>query len=129
MIKNPTASKRHRFDPWVGKISWRRAWKPTPVFLPGEFCGWRSLVGYSPWGHKESNMTEQLSMQSTHKSGADRVGLSLQGIQEFENSGTSSYLQSHIHLLRRAYLSFVGLPYSSKIMVSYALSSCPFLQR
>ena len=42
--------KRHRFDPWVGKIPWRRAWQPTPVFLPGEFHGQRSLVDYSPWG-------------------------------------------------------------------------------
>ena len=39
-----------RFDPWVRKISWRREWQPTPVFLPGGFHGQRSLVGYSPWG-------------------------------------------------------------------------------
>ena len=47
-------------DPWVRKISWRRKWQPTPVFLPGKSHGWRSLVGYSPWGRKESNTTEQL---------------------------------------------------------------------
>ena len=40
--------RRHRFDPWVGKIPWRRKWQPTPVFLPGESHGQRSLVGYSP---------------------------------------------------------------------------------
>ena len=40
------------FKPWVRKILWRRAWKPTPVFLPGESHGQRSLVGYSSWGHK-----------------------------------------------------------------------------
>jgi len=39
--------KRHKFDPWVGKISWRRKWHPTPV-LPGKFHGQRSLVDYSP---------------------------------------------------------------------------------
>jgi len=39
--------KRHRFDPWVGKIPWRRAWELTPVFLPGESHGQRNLVGYS----------------------------------------------------------------------------------
>ena len=50
--------RRPGFDPWVGKIPWRRKWQPTPVFLPGEFCGQRSLVGYSPWGCKESAMTE-----------------------------------------------------------------------
>ena len=42
---------------------WRRAWQPTPVFLPVESHGQRSLVGYSPYGHKESNMTEWLSTQ------------------------------------------------------------------
>ena len=50
--------KRHGFDPWVGKIPWRRSWQPTPVFLPAESYGQRSLVDYSPWGHKESDMTE-----------------------------------------------------------------------
>ena len=43
----------------VRKIPWRRKWQPTPVFLPGKSHGQRSLVGYSPWGHKESDMTEQ----------------------------------------------------------------------
>ena len=50
--------KRLRFDSWVGKIPWRRKWQPMPVFLPGESHGQRSLAGYSPWGHKESDMTE-----------------------------------------------------------------------
>jgi len=45
----------------IGKILWRRAWQPTPVFLPGEPHEQRSLVGYSPWGRKESDMTERLS--------------------------------------------------------------------
>ena len=50
--------RRPRFDPWVRKIPCRREWQPTPVFLPGESYGQRSLVGYSPWGRKESYMTE-----------------------------------------------------------------------
>ena len=50
---------RPGFDPWVGKIPWRRKWQPTPVFLPGESHGRRSLVGYSPWGRKESDTTDQ----------------------------------------------------------------------
>ena len=50
--------KRHMFDPWVGKIPWRRAWQPTLVFLPGEFHRQRSLVGYSPLGCKELDTTE-----------------------------------------------------------------------
>ena len=47
------------FDPWVKKIPWRRRkWQPISVFSPGKFHGQRSLVGYSPWGHKELDMTE-----------------------------------------------------------------------
>ena len=51
---------RHGFNPWVGKILWRRKWQPTPVFLLEKFHGQRSLVGYSPWGHKESDTTEHV---------------------------------------------------------------------
>ena len=50
--------RRPGVDPWVRKIPWRRKWQPTPVLLPGEFHGLRSLVGYSPWGRKESDMTD-----------------------------------------------------------------------
>ena len=46
--------------PGSGRCSWRREWPPTPVFLPGESHGQRTLIGYSPWGRKESDMTEQL---------------------------------------------------------------------
>ena len=49
--------KRHGFDPWVGKIPWRRAQQPTPVVLPGESHGQGSLAGYSPWGSNESDIT------------------------------------------------------------------------
>ena len=52
--------RRPGFDPWVRKILWRRKWQPTPVFLPGESHGWRSLVGYSPRGREESDTTERL---------------------------------------------------------------------
>ena len=50
--------RRHRFNSWVGKIPWRRKWQPTLVFLPGESHRHRSLVGYSPEGCKELDMTE-----------------------------------------------------------------------
>ena len=50
--------RRCRFNPWVGNILWRRAWPPTPVFLPGKFHRWRNLAGYSPWGWKELDTTE-----------------------------------------------------------------------
>ena len=54
--------KRHVFDPWVGKIPWRRKWQPTPGLLPGESHGQRSLAGCSLWGCKDSDTTLQLSM-------------------------------------------------------------------
>ena len=63
VVKNPSANGGHmrpKFDPWVGKISWRRTWQPTPVFLPGEYHGQRSLVGYSPCGRTELDMTEAI---------------------------------------------------------------------
>ena len=50
--------KRHRFNPWVRKIPWSWKWQPTPVFLPGESPGQRSLVGYSSRGRRKSDMTE-----------------------------------------------------------------------
>ena len=58
MVKNLPSSVRDirdMFDPWVGKIPWRRKWQPTPVFLLGESYVQRSLTGYSPWGCKESD--------------------------------------------------------------------------
>ena len=57
--------KRAGFDPWVWKIPWRRAIQPTPVFLPGESYGQRSLAGYSPWGRKESKTIERLNSDKT----------------------------------------------------------------
>ena len=57
--------KRHRFDPWIGKIPWRKKWQTTPVLLPGKSHGQRSLVGYSLWGCKESDTTEQLHFHSS----------------------------------------------------------------
>ena len=59
MVKNPPANAGDVSSiPGSGKIPWRRRWQPTPVFLPGKFHGQRSLVGHSPWGHKELDMTE-----------------------------------------------------------------------
>ena len=58
MVKNCLKCEKPRFDPWIGKFPWRRAWQPTPVFLPGESHGQRNLVGYGPWGLKELDTTE-----------------------------------------------------------------------
>ena len=65
MVKTPPAKAGDirdvgLIDPCVRKIPWRRAWQPTPVFLPGESHGQRSLVGNSPWDHKESDTTEAI---------------------------------------------------------------------
>ena len=64
MVKNLPQCRRPGFDPWVRKIPWRRAWQLTPVFLPGEFHGQRSLGGYSPRGHKELDRTERLTQHN-----------------------------------------------------------------
>ena len=63
--------RRPRFDLWVGKILWRRAWQPTPAFLPGESHGQRSLAGFSPRGRTESDtmeVTEQQQQQDSRAS-------------------------------------------------------------
>ena len=65
MIKNLPAMQETWVQPLVGKILWRRKWEPTPVFLPGESHGQRSLVGCGPWGHRESDMTGQLTLSMT----------------------------------------------------------------
>ena len=84
--------RRPGFDPWIRKIPRRREWLPTPVFLTGISHGQRSLVGYSPWGRKESDTTEQLTHTHTHthmlhgQTGAP-------GIQRWR--GWNSHLQHH----------------------------------
>ena len=57
-------AERPKFDPWFRNITWRRKRQPTPVFLAGEFHGQRSLAGYSPWGRKELDTGEQLTLLS-----------------------------------------------------------------
>ena len=62
--KEATCQCRRRkwwFNPWVRKIPWSREWQPVLVFLPGKFSGQRSLAGYSPWGHKDSDITVRLT--------------------------------------------------------------------
>ena len=54
--------KRPSFDPWVGMIPWRREWQSTEVFWSGKSHGQRTPAGYSPWGCKELDTTEQLTL-------------------------------------------------------------------
>ena len=58
------AVPRSGFDPWGGKIPWKREWQPTSVIWSEKSHGKRSLEGYSPWGHQESDTTERLSIHT-----------------------------------------------------------------
>ena len=84
--------ERCRFHPWVRKISWSRKLQPTPVFLPGKFRGQRSQVGNSPWGRKESDTTEWLTVppqiSCLHRQSQWRLGL------PHRNSGRHSSLHN-----------------------------------
>ena len=61
--------RRCRFDLWVREISWRRKWQPTAVFLLEKSHGQKSVMGYSPWGCKEADMTKQAPMHRNLASG------------------------------------------------------------
>ena len=98
VVENPSENagdcQRLWLDPWVGKIPWRREWQPTPVFLPGESHGWRSLAGCSPRGHKELATTELLGMQhmqrAVHPSApAPSPGLQPRQLSVVQGSGGS----------------------------------------
>ena len=65
-VKNLPAMQRPGCDPWVGKLLWRREWQSTPVFLPKESHGQRSLAGYSLWGRQELDTTERLTHTHIH---------------------------------------------------------------
>ena len=75
-----------QFHPWVGKMAWRRKWQPTPVFLPEKFHGQRIPAGYSPWGHKKSDMTKRLSLKLT-EAGDGNSEINILGISELEWTG------------------------------------------
>ena len=87
LVKNPPQCRRPRFDSWLRKIPWRKERLPTPAFLPGELHGQRRLVGYSPWGSKELDTTEQLStaQHSTLFSFAQNRYISLNCLTAFES--------------------------------------------
>ena len=90
-------SRRHKrcgFDFWVEKIPWRRKWQSTPEFLPRKSHGQRSLAGYSPWGHKESDTTDATWHTSTHQDSIQ----SLSCVQLFVTPWTAA---------RQASLSFI----------------------
>ena len=86
--KEPTCQcRRHMFDPWLEKIPWRKAWQPTPVFLPGESHGQRSLVGYSPQSHKKLDVTEATQL----------VGIGLAAPWQVASSPNTDQIQCLLH--------------------------------
>ena len=101
--------KGYGFDPWIGTIPWRRAWQRTPGFLPGEAHGQRSLAGHSPWGLKESDAAEWLSMHRpscpASCSGNSAFSLHPVSVLSFSCPVVSGALRCHGLLPRRASLS------------------------
>ena len=94
-VKSPPANagrfKRCGFNPWVGKIPSRRAWKHTLVFMPAESHGQRSLMGYNPSGSQSQTQLKQLSTNNPHSNAGltSGGGTNLQGSREGEKSNLS----------------------------------------
>ena len=117
-------SRRHKrcgFDFWVEKIPWRRKWQSTPEFLPRKSHGQRSLAGYSPWGHKESDTTDATWHTSTHQDSIQ----SLSCVQLFVTPWTAA---------RQASLSFTNsqsllkiLSIKSVMPSNHLILCCPLL--
>jgi len=83
VVKNPPANAgdtRHGFHPWVRKIPWSGKWQPAPVVLPEKFHGQRSPARYSPWGRKESDMTEGVHTHTHTNHGLDPIASQYQYI-------------------------------------------------
>ena len=106
MVKESTLqcrrNKQCRFDCWVGTIPWSRKQQPTPVCLPGKFNGQRSLVGFSPWDCKESDITERLNAQHSPNLGeflgTPGTELSSQVLSSYLNCNLFTWLMSKLNL-------------------------------
>ena len=99
--------KRPRFNPWVRKIPWRRAWRPTPEFLPGESHGQGSLVGCSPWGCKVSDMKEAMEHAGTHVTiSAMKADIQMRDSVPASQKGNRSS-NTMVELLNLCYLFFL----------------------
>ena len=84
--------RRARFNPWMGKFPWRKKWQPPPVFLSGKFLGQRSLVGYNPWSHKESDTTKLLTPSLSKLSQRQGSHLSTNGLFSLSASCSWSWI-------------------------------------
>ena len=91
---------RPGFNPWVRKISWRRKWQPTPVFLPGKSHGWRNLVGYSPWGRKESDTTSNFTHIINHI-------ILLNSLGSCDNEIVYVFVLSKVTILEQTFKNFI----------------------
>ena len=88
--------RRQEFNPWVGKIRWRRKWQPTPVFLPGKAQGQRRMVGYSLRGHKR--FRRDLATKQQQRSYAGKTDLLLyQETKEGRKLGSSVLKEAYLH--------------------------------
>ena len=92
--------RRPRFEPWVGKIPWRRKWQPTPGLLPGKSHGQRNLVDYSPWGRKESDTTESLHFHFLS------LSLYLLFYNPFSSVSISSFQQNINHICQAVWFIY-----------------------
>ena len=90
--------RRRGFNSWVGKIPWRRKWQPTPVFLPGEPQGQRSLAGYSPWGCKVGhNWVTEYSRNTVNYEEILRESASVEIVSMF-SSEMRKHLEEKLHV-------------------------------
>ena len=86
-----------------GRFPWRRAWQPPPVSLPGKFQGQRSLAGYGPWGHRESDMTSTHTLKSVKFSSVAQLCLTLRDRMNCSTPGLPvhhqfpEFIQTHVH--------------------------------
>ena len=95
IVKNLPTMQETRFDPWVSQIFWGREWLPTPVFLPGQFHGQRSLADYSPWSRKGSAMTERLTLSPPSSSQSKGYRHLVSCVLGYRKTGSES-LQPHV---------------------------------
>ena len=84
LLVNAGAARDTSSIPWIGTIPRSQKWQPAPVLLPGKFHRQRSLEGKSPWSHKESDMTEELSILGAHKSPMFYI-LHLHSLEDFRS--------------------------------------------
>ena len=112
------------FDPWVGKIPWRRVWQPTPVFLPGESHG-QSLEGYSPWGRKESDTTEQLTDAHKITSSTLASQWSLFSLTSGQFHSWLPFCYAFPHLVIPSQVSLWFFKYSAQVLLSQRESQGP----